>query len=623
MKQSLKCFPGRGPVCFFRAAFWALAAMALTAPAVADTSAFTITDDPALNTAVAQARSAFLAVKPYVTRLDVTLLVSNGDGTWRRGSYNPETIAYPASCVKLAYLASAMYWSRTHGHAYTYLDSSVRPMIEVSSNEQTGVVVDAITGAPNYSTSSQDAAFFTWYAKRQYTENFLSARGLLDNQTILHKTYPSNSGSSPTGAESVAINYRGGNRMQPRASASLMLEIVKGAIEPDATAYMRELLCHDRWGSDSELGFGLPPGTIYENKLGLAYDTLEDIAYVILPNGQEFILAAFSNGFVSPETNNPLPYDASLLGMFCETLIEHLGLDAGCPPKLKLDNDTSAATFSGPWSLATDQTVDYDMFGPNYRYISSDTTGSYSVTWTLNPPEEGLYEVCVWYPQKTSGTSVTFTVQHKNGSSAVAVDQRYSGGRWVRLGDYFFNAGQGTVTLTNRASTAGKTVLADAVKITRWPDSKPPAAGTDVIVDNDHGSPHFSMAGTWYSNGYRGYYGKSLRYATAGAAATATWTANLAAAGDYEVSVIYRAAPDRATSAKFTVQTANGPQIVFVDQTRNNLEWVSLGTFRFNAGAATVSLDAAGSSGGTRVIADAARFQASLASGGSAWIFYE
>lgn len=444
-----------------------------TFSALADTQVFTIVDDAAMNTIVAQVRSNFLAIKPYVSRLDIAVLVPGTNGTWKRGSYNPNNVAYPASCVKLPYMAAAMYWCRINNKPYDYLDWCVRPMIVDSDNYATGDVVDQITGAPNYSTSTMDATFWTWYNKRLFTENYLSGRGLLENQTMIHKTYPTNSGSTPTGAELLAKDYRGGNLMQPKCSASLMLEIIKGAIEPDANAYMRELLTHDRWGGNSEFGFGLPPGCIYENKLGLAYDTLEDIAYVRFPNGKEMILAAYCNGFVSPETGNPYPYDASLLGVFAEMMYEALGLDTGNPAKLKIDNISPQVTVSGAWSTGTDKNVDYDMYGDSYFYTLTERTATKSVTWNLNVPQTGKYEICVWSPQKSTGTTITYTVNHAAGATAVSIDQTHCGGRWVRLGDFNFNTGQGTVVLTNKSSKTGKTVMADCVKATMWPGAAP------------------------------------------------------------------------------------------------------------------------------------------------------
>jgi hypothetical protein len=444
------------------------AAAALPLCARADTAEFTIADDAAMNAIVAQARTDYLATKPF-TRLDFAIVVPKGDGTWLRGSFNPATISYPASCVKLAYLAAAMVWCRTNSHPYTYLDASVRPMIEVSSNYDTGVVVDAITGAPNLPsvTSSADAAFAPWYAKRLCTENYLSGRGLLENQTILNKTYPTNSGSSPAGAEAVVVNTtRGGNRMQARCAASLMMEIAKGRIEPGATTYMTGLLAHDRWGDNTSVGPGVPPGSVFHNKIGVAYDTLEDIVHVVMPNGKEFFLAAFSNAYVSPYTSNPYPYDANCLGEFCELLVERLGLDAGNPPKLVMENGAAGFTTSGAWTTGTSAT---NKHGASYAYKTADGTGS--ATWNLAVPVAGRYEVCVWYPQGTNrATDARFTVTHAGGSATVQVNQQQNGGLWVRLGDYQFAAGGGTVTLAATSSNATRIVVADAIRAWMWPD---------------------------------------------------------------------------------------------------------------------------------------------------------
>lgn len=445
----------------------------------ADTNAFQITDDPSLDSAVAQARASFMAVQTTfgLTYLDAVLLVPNADGTtYRRGTYNGDSTHYPASCVKLAYLAAAMYWCRTNGFTYDYLSTYVDPMITVSDNYDCGYVVDTITGAPNITSinastdSCTDPVYVAWYDKRLYTMNYLNTHGLVENQIMENKTYPTNSGTDPTGAEELAIDYCiGGNAMQPKCSASLMLEIEKGAIEPGALSYMTTLLTHYNWGDESELGFGLPPGSIYENKPGVAYTDLNDIAYVVLPNGQEFILAAYSDGYSTHAQENPEPYDAAILGVFCEQLIDTLSLDSGDPPKIIVDNTDSGFTTSGTWSSGNAQV---DKYGTNYNYAF----GSYApgtATWNLNVPETGLYEVCVWYPEASNrATDSPYTINYNGGSTTFRVNQQVCGGLWFRLGDFNFNAGQGSITLTNTGiSDTTKLVVADAVKVTEWPNT--------------------------------------------------------------------------------------------------------------------------------------------------------
>ena len=71
--------------------------------------------------------------------------------------------------------------------------------------------------------------------------------------------------------------------------------------------------------------------------------------------------------------------------------------------------------------------------------------------------------------------------------------------------------------------------------------------------------------------------------------------------------MIYRSGSNRCTSTKYVVQTSSGPQTVYVNQTQNNLTWVTLGTWNFDYSSSSVQLDGAGSTGGYVVVADAVR----------------
>lgn len=426
--------------------FSVLLAVGGTMLSKAETRAFKIIDDPRLDLALAEARAEFMRLKPF-DRLDAALLVRESDDTWQRGSYNGEALAYPASCVKLAYLAAAMAWCREQKLPYNYLDHAVRPMIVKSDNFQTGVVVDTITSAPNIDdlTTVTDPRWSEWIQRRHYTARFLESRGLLGNQIILHKTYPTNSGEWPRGAEKVAREVFGMNKMQPRLSASLMLEIAKGALEPDARSYMLELLEHDRWKSNSVLGFGLPPGSKYYNKPGLAYDTLEDIAYVVLPNGKEFVIAAFSNAFCAPYSSDSPPYESSQLGEFMELVLEKTRLADGCSTPVVSQASDGAPYFStvGEWRDETTQTAR----GLVTYKVSKAEKGELLAQWRLALPEDGRYEVCARHIATPDRARVVYTVAHADGETSVPVDQRRIHDRWIKLGDFRFAKGEGTVTL--------------------------------------------------------------------------------------------------------------------------------------------------------------------------------
>lgn len=429
---------------------------------------FVIIDDPELDAIIESVRIEYLEeqVNRNFTRLDCTLLLAEGNGVWRRGSYNGDALSYPASCVKLAYLASALNWERENNLPYDFLDDDLKPMIEVSDNFATGCIVDRITDAPNISdcTSKEDPRFKPWYENRLYTENFLESYGLLEGQTILHKTYPTNSGEEPTGAELVARDLRGGNRMTPKSSTSLMLEVISGFGWEEAIPYIRNLLKHDRLGEYSSIGFGIPPGCVYENKIGVAYDTVEDIAHIILPNGQEFILAIYTNSY---DPSQPIPYDADRCGYFTEKLIERLNLCANCPPNVIVDDGDSNFYIEGSWLSGSSSR---DKRGETYTYKTVGSGNSLAV-WNLNVPEAGVYEVAVWYPQGSNRTkSAKYTVYHEAGEDIFTIDQRKTGGRFIVLGNFVFREGGGKIIVSDEKGvndSESAVVVADAVKATK------------------------------------------------------------------------------------------------------------------------------------------------------------
>jgi len=119
-----------------------------------------------------------------------------------------------------------------------------------------------------------------------------------------------------------------------------------------------------------------------------------------------------------------------------------------------------------------------------------------------------------------------------------------------------------------------------------------------VIVDNVRG-PSFAITGTWYTSGGAYPYGANASWYSSSNGATATWTATLPSAGNYEVFVWYTDSGDRDSSAPYIVNHAGGssygvrtvgPNTYAVDQDEDEGTWVSIGTYAFNAGPASVSI---------------------------------
>ncbi|GEM_PF-565932 len=607
----------------------------LAAAAYADTRAFTIRDDPEMNRIVDEVRTEYLAKQDF-SRLNVVILVAQPDGTWKRGSYNPEALAYPASCVKLAYMVAAMQWCREQGRPYAYLDRIVRPMMAVSDNYATGEVVDTITKAPNDpKLTTVNDAFHEWEKKRGYTERMLDARGLLGTQIVRQKTFPTNSGEDPVGAEKLSREYTGMNRMEPRLCASLMLEIAKGAVEPSGKDYMLSLLARPLQDRQSIAGRGFPPGTLLYSKGGAAYDTLEDIVYAVLPNGREVVTAIFTNGWASA---SPKPHDVSQIGYFYNVLLDRLGLLAGCPPAMTLTAESPEFHASGEW---TDGKSTRKQFGKVWKEKAGGD-GKGLAEWKINVPENGLYEVSVWAPGgENPAEAAPLTVEHSEGTTTVLVNQRVSPARWTWIGEFPFAPGKGRVFFSDALTTPTQKVAADAIRLIKCPEKpKPQPTGTetaggtasleaavptpppplppdtfDVIVDNDDGGPAYRETGVWKKSDSLGFQGKTYRFAPAGSKCVATWLASLPKSGMYEVSVMYYPSANRSKRAKYEVRSAKGTFTIYIDQTQKKSAWVSLGIYQFKEGSAAVAMDGLDSAAGTPgesekvIVADAVMFR--------------
>ena len=289
-----------------------------TPPAFSANSPPAVRNDARVQAAVEDARTSFLAGQRF-DRLDVTVLLAARDGSWLRGSVGGESPWYPASCVKLGYAIAAVHYCESQGRAADCLDDSVLPMLRDSDNVATGVVVDAITGAPNGSVEGAD--YEAWFARRLYTEDLLEKHGLLAGQKFINKTYPTNSGEEPAGLEALARERHGRNSMHADGAANLMLALVTGEFGKPAADYIRSRLRRPLVSRNSSMGGGFPDGTVYESKIGDAYDTLAEIVHAELPDGRRLIIAAFSNG---RDPDGPDEQDLTALAGFSKLLLQRI-----------------------------------------------------------------------------------------------------------------------------------------------------------------------------------------------------------------------------------------------------------------------------------------------------------
>ncbi len=438
----------------------------------------TIVDSPALAHAVAAARERFLARQSFA-RLDVTVLLETRDGRWLRGAHGGDVLVYPASCVKLPFLVAAIHRCGEQGRAPDCLDADVRPMVVQSDNVATGRVVDAITGVANVAwpeaasvplpggagdrlatAVTPPPGFGPWLERRRYTERLFAAAGLLDGQTLLNKTWPTNSGESPEGYERLSLAIAGRNRMSPDASARLMLALQSGALVPEGLDYARALLRRDRWSGHAAFGSGLPPGTRLDAKIGTAYDTLQEIAWIELPDARRLVVAAFSDGW---NPDDAPPFDVAPLGAFVEDLLDVVG-EAAVP-------DAPRAAL--PWAVRVPANAGagWEALPARGAYLdgrawSSGAPGAQH-EWRVEVPAPGRYELAVWYP---AGEDHTPAARYEIDGHDVPVhyDQRRWGARWLPLGEVDVRGR--SVVVRVRAEADGR-LVADTLRVSAVPAS--------------------------------------------------------------------------------------------------------------------------------------------------------
>ena len=189
-------------------------------------------------------------------------------------------------------------------------------MIVDSDNVATGEVVDRISGAPNAPATGTDADTDAWIEQRRYTERVLESAGLLGSQRLFTKTYPTNSGEEPAELDGspaaprsqrddhgpglgADAQRRDGHARAPGQGLHALVAAQAGVLRPQQSRRRSAA------------------GSVHENKVGCAFDTLQDVMYAELPNGQRLVISAFTNGWDSASPNPGTSPGSAILRLGC------------------------------------------------------------------------------------------------------------------------------------------------------------------------------------------------------------------------------------------------------------------------------------------------------------------
>jgi predicted amidohydrolase YtcJ len=215
-------------------------------------------------------------------------------------SYRGKEMIYPASVVKLFYLAAAHNQLQAGALKQTAeLDRALRDMIVESSNDATHYVLDAVTGTTG-GPELDEAALAEWKEKRNGVNRYFAGLGY-ERINVNQKTWC----EAPYGRERQGLgpNFEHRNKLTTEAVARLVFEIATGrAVTRARSRAMLNLMKRDPHEKtadpDSQAaafsGKALPAGSEYYSKAGWTSTTRHDAAYVRLPNGAEYVLAVFT-----------------------------------------------------------------------------------------------------------------------------------------------------------------------------------------------------------------------------------------------------------------------------------------------------------------------------------------
>lgn len=258
--------------------------------------------DAAMKDALAQfAAKGFKAEEVAATVIDL------GDtGKWRIADVRGETRIYPASVVKMFYMAALQSQLEDKKVKLTpELERGERDMIVDSSNEATQYVLDVVTDTSS-GAEKPKKEFDAWQYKRNRVNRWFAAMGYT-NININQKTFCEDAYGIERQSRNFPTEAANRNMLTTNATARLMAEIVTGRINTaERTAKMMNLMKRDPWGKaidadDQNNGF---TGKLFIDrnmrdiklwsKAGWTSKTRHDVAYIETADGLKFVIAVFT-----------------------------------------------------------------------------------------------------------------------------------------------------------------------------------------------------------------------------------------------------------------------------------------------------------------------------------------
>jgi beta-lactamase class A len=266
---------------------------------------------PALQTlldgAVSDMINKYAAKKVTSNDVAATLIDLRDAKNLKIASYRGNQKIYPASVVKMFYMAALHGWLED-GRLKSLtpeIERALKDMIVDSSNDATHFIVDILTGTSNGGELSE-RELKIYADKREAVNRYFASLGY-ENINVNQKTYC----EDLYGRERQYWNAgKNRNMLTTDATARLLAEIVLGkAVSPERSKSMLDLMKRDFGGTSKDndsQSHGFTALALNElnlknaklwSKAGWTSKTRHDAAYVETPEGLKFVLVIFTENF--------------------------------------------------------------------------------------------------------------------------------------------------------------------------------------------------------------------------------------------------------------------------------------------------------------------------------------
>lgn len=236
--------------------------------------------------------------------LAVTVIDLTKAGAFERASFRGAEPIYPASVVKLFYLAAAHRWMEDKRLKETEeFDRGLKDMIVESSNDATHYVLDSLTGVSNGAELSEKE-LKKWAEKRNAVNRYFASQGYVVGAGGINVNQkPWCEGPYGRERQFLGPKFENRNKLTTDATARLLAEIASGrAVTPARSAKMLELLKRDFSGKSEDpddqahgfTGIALEPGARLWSKGGWTSTARHDAALVELPDGRRLVIVTFT-----------------------------------------------------------------------------------------------------------------------------------------------------------------------------------------------------------------------------------------------------------------------------------------------------------------------------------------